>query len=245
VPNCDSAGWMALSQRVGDKIARLVGAGPGELVVADSTSVNLFKVLSAALHLAGVSRGEPTPGAGGDAAHSARRHVIVSERSNFPTDLYTMLTMSVQLRYSWASAFSNRTWDSLTARVISGSTILAASTSGGAYQTVASSITTTTPTNSSVVAFSYVNTTARRSVWESAVLEIQIITTRSGGGSTIERRIYAGQLTGTYSTGTTIKAYSGSVWQAGMLKRHVSGEWKPSTLKRWDGSSWVQVFGKG
>jgi kynureninase len=42
---------MDLPQRVGDKIARLVGAGAGELVVADSTSVNLFKVLSAALSI--------------------------------------------------------------------------------------------------------------------------------------------------------------------------------------------------
>ena len=47
----NSAGWMALPQRIGDKIAPLVGVGAGELVVADSTSVNLFKVLSAALAL--------------------------------------------------------------------------------------------------------------------------------------------------------------------------------------------------
>ncbi len=52
----NSAGWMDLPQRVGDKIARLVGAGPGELVVADSTSVNLFKVLSAALNIAAQRR---------------------------------------------------------------------------------------------------------------------------------------------------------------------------------------------
>ncbi len=70
----NSAGWIALPQRVGDKIARLVGAGPGELVVADSTSVNLFKVLSAALSMA--------------AADAPQRKVILSERSNFPTDLY-------------------------------------------------------------------------------------------------------------------------------------------------------------
>ncbi len=69
----NAAGWMDLPHRVGDKIARLVGAGPGELLVADSTSVNLFKVLSAALALPR----EP-PG----------RRVILSERSNFPTDLY-------------------------------------------------------------------------------------------------------------------------------------------------------------
>mgnify|MGYP000697543976 CR=1 FL=1 len=48
--------------------------GPGEVVVADSTSVNLFKVLSAALAL--------------QRADAPGRSVIVSERSNFPTDLY-------------------------------------------------------------------------------------------------------------------------------------------------------------
>jgi kynureninase len=73
----NSAGWMSLPQRVGDKIARLVGAGPGELVVADSTSVNLYKVVSAALQLA-----REAPGA------DPARRVIVSERDNFPTDLY-------------------------------------------------------------------------------------------------------------------------------------------------------------
>jgi kynureninase len=70
----NSAGWMDLPQRVGDKIARLVGAGPGELVAADSTSVNLFKVLSAALNI--------------QRADAPGRTRIVSERSNFPTDLY-------------------------------------------------------------------------------------------------------------------------------------------------------------
>ena len=70
----NSAGWMELPQRLGDKIGRLVGAGPGELVVADSTSVNLFKVLSAALAIS--------------AADAPAKKRIVSERSNFPTDLY-------------------------------------------------------------------------------------------------------------------------------------------------------------
>jgi kynureninase len=70
----NSAGWIDLPRRVGDKIGRLVGARPGELVVADSTSVNVYKVLKAALAIAG----QDSPG----------RHVIVSERTNFPTDLY-------------------------------------------------------------------------------------------------------------------------------------------------------------
>jgi kynureninase len=70
----NSAGWMEMPQRIGDKIARLVGADAGQLVVADSTSVNLFKVLSAALSIA--------------AADAPQRKLILSERSNFPTDLY-------------------------------------------------------------------------------------------------------------------------------------------------------------
>jgi kynureninase len=71
----NDAGWITLPQRTGDAIARLVGARPGELVTADSTSVNLFKVLSAAARI--VKADAP-----------ATRRVIVSERQNFPTDLY-------------------------------------------------------------------------------------------------------------------------------------------------------------
>ena len=78
----NAAGWMALPQRIGDKIAPLVGVGPGELVVADSTSVNLFKVLSAALAL----QRERDP----------QRTVVVSERSNFPTDLYIAQSLGRQ-----------------------------------------------------------------------------------------------------------------------------------------------------
>src|SRR5437868_2964982 len=44
-------GWIASPQRIGDKIARLVGAGPGEVIVAESTSINLFKVLAVALEM--------------------------------------------------------------------------------------------------------------------------------------------------------------------------------------------------
>jgi kynureninase len=78
----NSSGWMDMPQRVGDKIARLIGAGEGELVVADSTSVNLFKVLSAALNIVQADAPTPTP------VNASTRQVIVSEKSNFPTDLY-------------------------------------------------------------------------------------------------------------------------------------------------------------
>ena len=70
----NDAGWITLPQRVGDRIGALIGARPGETVAADSTSVNLFKVLSAAARI--VQADQPS------------RRVIVSERQNFPTDLY-------------------------------------------------------------------------------------------------------------------------------------------------------------
>ena len=75
----NSAGWFDMPQRLGNKIAQLIGAGPDEVVATDSTSVNLFKVLSTALSIAAI-----------DTPH---RKVMVSERSNFPTDLYIAQTL--------------------------------------------------------------------------------------------------------------------------------------------------------
>ncbi|WP_306117575.1 MULTISPECIES: kynureninase [unclassified Roseitalea] len=63
-------GWADLPARIGARIARLIGAAPGTVRAGDSTSVNLFKVLSAAISLKG-----------GDAT-------ILSDTGNFPTDLY-------------------------------------------------------------------------------------------------------------------------------------------------------------
>jgi kynureninase len=62
--------WIDLPARVGEKIGRLIGAAPGTVVAADSTSINLFKVLSAALD------------------KRRERNAVLTERGNFPTDLY-------------------------------------------------------------------------------------------------------------------------------------------------------------
>ena len=70
----NTAGWIDLPARLGTKIARLVGAEPESLVVADSTSINLFKVLAAGLRI----QSERAPS----------RRIILSEEENFPTDLY-------------------------------------------------------------------------------------------------------------------------------------------------------------
>lgn len=66
------AEWSTAPQRIGDKIAALIGARPGEVIAADSTSVNIFKAVTAAISL--------RPG----------RSAILSERGNFPTDVYMM-----------------------------------------------------------------------------------------------------------------------------------------------------------
>ncbi|MBY0556348.1 MAG: kynureninase [Burkholderiaceae bacterium] len=72
----NSAGWFELPGRLGNRLAPLIGAAAGEVVVTDTTSINLFKALAAALHMQA-----------SDPARAARR-VIVTERSNFPTDIY-------------------------------------------------------------------------------------------------------------------------------------------------------------
>lgn len=72
IESWNTADWIGLPRRVGAKIAPLIGAAPDEVVAADSTSVNLFKLAAGALAI--------RPG----------RKVIVSEPGNFPTDLYIL-----------------------------------------------------------------------------------------------------------------------------------------------------------
>jgi kynureninase len=70
--------WMEASSRVGDRIAPLVGAGAGEVVVGDSTSINLYKLLCAAVRM------------------RPDRSVIVTERANFPSDSYMVASVAEQ-----------------------------------------------------------------------------------------------------------------------------------------------------
>ena len=82
----NEADWINLPARVAAKVARLIGASADEVTVADSTSINLFKLLAAARGL--------RPG----------RHVLLTEAENFPTDVYVaeglaeLLSGSVMLR---------------------------------------------------------------------------------------------------------------------------------------------------
>ena len=66
----NTAGWFDMPIVLGDQLGRLIGAAAGQTVVCDTTSINIYKVLHAAL------------------AMRPDRHVIVAEGDSFPTDLY-------------------------------------------------------------------------------------------------------------------------------------------------------------
>lgn len=66
------ADWFFLARKAGDAIAPLIGASQGEVIVADSTSVNLFKLAASLLR------------------RSEGRRTVVTERGNFPTDVYVL-----------------------------------------------------------------------------------------------------------------------------------------------------------
>lgn len=72
ITSWNAAGWMAAPTRIGAKIAPLIGARAHEVLVADSVSVNLAKLIPAALAL------------------KPERNVVLTEAGNFPTDVYVI-----------------------------------------------------------------------------------------------------------------------------------------------------------
>ena len=72
ISSWNNAGWWKLPQTLGELIAPVVGAASGQIIVSDSTSLNLYKTVYAALAL------------------SEGRNVLVSESDSFPTNLYIL-----------------------------------------------------------------------------------------------------------------------------------------------------------
>ncbi len=70
IKSWNSAGWFDMPVRLGDRVGALIGAAPGQTLVCDTTSINLYKAVHAAIGL------------------RADRNVIVAEDQSFPTDLY-------------------------------------------------------------------------------------------------------------------------------------------------------------
>ena len=65
----NSAGWFEMPLRLGDRVGALIGAAPGQSVVCDTTSINLYKAVHAAIGL------------------RPDRDVVIAEAASFPTDL--------------------------------------------------------------------------------------------------------------------------------------------------------------
>ena len=66
----NSAGWFDMPARLGDRIGALLGAAPGQTLICDTTSINLYKAIHAAIGL------------------RPDRNVVIAEEESFPTDLY-------------------------------------------------------------------------------------------------------------------------------------------------------------
>ena len=86
ISSWNEAGWMDLPARIGARIAPLIGADADEVIAADSTSVNLYKLAAAAVAM--------RPG----------RRVVLSEPGNFPTDLYVLQGLCAALGLELATA---------------------------------------------------------------------------------------------------------------------------------------------
>ena len=79
IKSWNKAGWFNLVEKLGDKMATLIGANKGEVIYADSTGLNVYKLVAAALEM------------------RPERKVIVMEGSNFPTDNYMVQGLIKQL----------------------------------------------------------------------------------------------------------------------------------------------------
>lgn len=78
IKSWNNAGWFNRPLHLGNELAPLIGADQDEVAITDSTSVNIFKAAAGALH---IQKNNPA---------TAARRVLVTERSNFPTDIYIL-----------------------------------------------------------------------------------------------------------------------------------------------------------
>jgi hypothetical protein len=129
-----------------------------------------------------------------DTANTTHVGVAFFELGNVPADLGNMDTLSVRVRYGWQAGTQVNAWTTLTVQIVQ-SDLATALTD---QRTVASGI-TTTGTTSAVLAFTGLNTTADKAVWDGAHAVFRFTVTKNMGGDALEERVFAAELTGTYT----------------------------------------------
>ncbi|MEK9754995.1 MAG: hypothetical protein VW338_17520, partial [Rhodospirillaceae bacterium] len=147
-----------------------------------------------------------------------------------PSDFGTMDDLTAQVRYALDATDADIDCADLRCRIVNGTTLLAggsnvAVTNAASFQTVVSgSFSNTSFANSSSTSFGYVNTSAAKTAWDGATLEIAYTRTRSKGGGTNVVQVSAAEVTGNYTTGAseTPQSVNASATSATSVERTTS-----------------------
>jgi len=121
---------------------------------------------------------------------------LTNALNNTPTDFGNMDTLSWTIEYSLQAARTDDTY-ALAIRIVNGATILAAATAGGGFVTVSASVTSTADTTTGPTTFTYVNTTATKTQWDGASVELQQTYSKTKGSDGTGIRVDYFAVTGT------------------------------------------------
>ena len=151
------------------KLIGFMKAPSGEVVTADLTTLNAASPLNAS-----------------DATRTAFTSSIVTETLTFAldntdADFKTMNSLTYSVQYRMSGAPTDDTFD-LDIRIMNGATVLAAGSSDGTtWENVVTGATSTTDAYNTVTAFTYVNTTANKTVWDGASVELRQTVSKTAG----------------------------------------------------------------
>ena len=180
----------------------------------------------------------------GQNTNSSGTYEYGRELGNMPTDFAHMDTITSTYRRAWESAPSNSTWDSTSMRIMrsDGTTPLAGNSVSPYWILVEATVNATTPANSGPAGGWWVDTSADKSVWDSAIIQYRVTRTRSKGGDSLGQRIYEISINGTYTQSAT--TVSGSFSADSVIKKTgISGTFTAdAVIKRsWNGYAPVVV----
>lgn len=113
-------------------------------------------------------------------------------------DFVTMDSLSIDVEYSLTAAGDDDI-QQLLVRIMNGTTVLAAADSGGTFMEIDANVTNTTDTNSGAISFPYVNTTANKTTWDGASVEIEQIYTKNKGNDGVAIQVDHVIIDGTYT----------------------------------------------